>query len=206
MKYNGIIIFGGMGSGKDCLADYIIKTDKRAKKYGLGDLIRSFKPIISVDPRWKDNERSFYQTISDKLREIDVDILNEYALSKMISENADFIDVNKDTKWEDINKNMRNVSKKILPIIVGGRTEADYNYWKKAGFLVVGIEATKENRLKRLIKRDGKEVAINSNVSHNTEIAVAEIAHRADIVVNNDGTFDDLLVGVKEVLKEYYKE
>ena len=206
MKYNGIIIFGGMGSGKDCLADFIIEKDKKAKKYGLGDVIRSFKPIISVVPKWQDNERSFYQTISDKLREIDIDILNEYALSKMINENAEYLPVNKETKWEDIDRNMKNVCKNILPMIVGGRTQADYDYWKNAGFLVVGLEATKENRLKRLIKRDGEEVALNSNVSHNTEVAVAEIASRADIVVNNDGSFDDLLIGVKDVLDAFYEK
>ena len=46
MAYNGIIIFGEMGSGKDTLADQIIEQDQRIKKYGLGDIIRLIKKVF----------------------------------------------------------------------------------------------------------------------------------------------------------------
>ena len=51
MRYNGIIIFGEMGSGKDTLADYLIEKDNRIKKYGLGDIIRVIKAVTKVDPQ-----------------------------------------------------------------------------------------------------------------------------------------------------------
>jgi len=88
MEYNGIIIFGEMGSGKDTLADYIIEKENKVKKYGLSDIIRGMKPVVSVSPEWKNNERGFMQLVADKLREIDMNILNKYALGKMIQDNA----------------------------------------------------------------------------------------------------------------------
>lgn len=204
MKYNGIIIFGEMGSGKDALADFIIEKESKVKKYGLGDVIRAMKPIISVSPDWRENERGFFQLIADKLREIDMNILNKYALGKMIQENTeDAKTVLQETKWEDIMENLAKVNEKTLPMIVGGRTKDDYDFWKKAGFLIVGITATKENRYSRLVTRDGEEVAKNSNPNHNTEKEVAVLVDKATIVVNNDGTLEDLKDRADDVLAAY---
>jgi dephospho-CoA kinase len=204
MKYNGIIIFGEMGSGKDALADFIIEKESKVKKYGLGDVIRAMKPIISVSPDWRENERGFFQLIADKLREIDMNILNKYALGKMIQENTtDAKTVLQETKWEDIMENLAKVNEKTLPMIVGGRTKDDYDFWKKAGFLIVGITATKENRYNRLVARDGEEVAKNSNPNHNTEKEVAALVEKATIVVNNDGTLEDLNNRADDVLAAY---
>ena len=204
MKYNGIIIFGEMGSGKDALADFIIEKESKVKKYGLGDVIRAMKPIISVSPDWRENERGFFQLIADKLREIDMNILNKYALGKMIQENTeDAKTVLQETKWEDIMENLEKVNEKTLPMIVGGRTKDDYDFWKKAGFLIVGITATKENRYSRLVTRDGEEVAKNRNPNHNTEKEVAVLVDKATIVVNNDGTLEDLKDRAEDVLAAY---
>lgn len=204
MKYNGIIIFGEMGSGKDALADFIIEKENKVKKYGLGDVIRAMKPIIAVSPDWRENERGFFQLIADKLREIDMNILNKYALGKMIQENTENAKtVLQETKWEDIMANLAQVNEKTLPMIVGGRTKDDYDFWKKAGFLIVGITATKENRYNRLVTRDGAEVAKNSNPNHNTEKEVAVLVEKATIVVNNDGTLEDLKNRADEVLEAY---
>ncbi len=206
MKYNGIIIFGEMGSGKDALADFIIDLEQKTKKYGLGDIIRNMKPIVSISPEWEGNERGFFQLVADKLREIDMNILNKYALSKMITENATLHEVSQESKWDDIYENLRRVNENIIPMIVGGRTKDDFDFWKKAGFLVVGITATKENRYQRLVTRDGEEVAKNSNPNHNTEKEVAILVEKADFIANNDGTLDDLKVKAKEVLDYFLNE
>lgn len=206
MNYNGIIIFGEMGSGKDALADFIIALEPKTKKYGLGDIIRNMKPIVSISPEWDGNERGFFQLVADKLREIDMNILNKYALSKMITENATLHHVSQETKWDDLYENLRRVNENILPMIVGGRTKDDYDFWKKAGFLVVGITATKENRYQRLVVRDGEEVAKNSNPNHNTEKEVALLVEKADFIANNDGTMEDLDGKAKEVLDYFHNE
>lgn len=203
MHYNGIIIFGEMGSGKDTLADFIIEKEPRVKKYGLGDIIRTIKPVALVDPKWFGNERTLYQNFADKLREINYDILNEYALGKMFQENlgSDF-KITEDNYYGDINNIFKKIreEKNVIPMIVGGRTFSDYNYWKKMGFLITGITVDKNKRIERLIKRDGESVAQNSDSTHNTEKDVKEIIGKADITVNNDGTLEDLKIEAHKVL------
>lgn len=206
MSYNGIIIFGEMGSGKDTLADFIIELETKTKKYGLGDIIRNMKPIVAISPEWSGNERGFFQLVADKLREIDMNILNKFALSRMITENTALHKVSQETKWEDIYENLRRVNQEILPMIVGGRTKDDFDFWKKAGFLIVGITATKENRFHRLVLRDGEEVAKNSNPNHNTEKEVAILVEKADFIANNDGSLEDLKVKAEEVLAFFHAQ
>lgn len=206
MKYNGIIIFGEMGSGKDALADFIIDLEPKTKKYGLGDIIRNMKPIVAISPEWSGNERGFFQLVADKLREIDMNILNKYALSRMITENAQLHPVAQESKWNDIYENLERVNENILPMIVGGRTKDDFDFWKKAGFLIVGITATKENRYQRLVLRDGEEVAKNSNPNHNTEKEVAILVDKADFIANNDGALEDLKIKAEEVLHYFENE
>ena len=205
MEYNGIIIFGEMGSGKDTLADYIIEKENKVKKYGLSDIIRGMKPVVSVSPEWKNNERGFMQLVADKLREIDMNILNKYALGKMIQDNAEQVEITQDRKWDEINENLRRVNQKIIPMIVGGRTKDDFDFWKKSGFLIVGITATKENRFARLVARDGEEVAKNSNPNHNTEKEVASLVEKAAMIINNDGTLEEIKEKASDVLETYLK-
>ena len=205
-KYNGIIIFGEMGAGKDTLADILIELKPEIKKYGLGDLIRSLKPILRVTPEWKGNERGFYQQAADKLREIDINILNYFALSK-IFENCrgkELKVISLEHKQEDIRDNLKKVNEEYIPMIVGGRTFADYDYWSGIGFVVVGIVTDLEKRMERLIIRDGQEVAEKSDPNHNTEKNVREIVAKADYVVDNNGTLEELEHKAKELLKEIF--
>ncbi len=200
-EYNGIIIFGEMGSGKDTLADMIIEEHPGIKKYGLGDLIRSMKPILRVSPQWKGKERGFYQSIADKLREIDNNILNKYCLSKMFSEysKGELREVTLENELEDISFNLNLVNKEFIPMIVGGRTYDDYDYWKSIGFMIVGIKTDKDLRMNRLILRDGEEVAKKSDPNHNTEKNVVDIVKKADCVLENNGTLEDLRKKVKKI-------
>ncbi len=199
-RYNGIIIFGEMGSGKDTLADMIIEENPRIKKYGLGDIIRSMKPILSVSPQWKGKERGFYQSIADKLREIDKNILNKYCLSKMFSDysKGELKEVTLEHELEDICFNLNSINKEFTPMIVGGRTYYDYDYWQSIGFMIVGIKTDKDLRMNRLILRDGEEVAKKSDPNHNTEKNVADIVEKADYIVDNNGTLEELRKKVKE--------
>lgn len=194
MAYNGIIIFGEMGSGKDTLADQIIEQDQRIKKYGLGDIIRLIKKVTLVDPVWFGDERTFMQLAADKLREIDLDILNHFALAKMLEENLSEISLSKDHYREDLDGLFHKIRQEsnTIPMIVGGRTWKDYEYWTSRGFLDVGILVDGHKRIDRLTVRDGDEIAQKSNSAHNTEKDVRDIIDQCAVKVDNNGSLADL--------------
>lgn len=194
MRYNGMIIFGEMGSGKDTLADLIIEADPDFSKYGLGDIIRVLKKVSLVDPNWLGNERTFMQTTADKLREIDKDLLNHYALADMLLEHLGDFKLTKENYREDLNGIFQRIREEahVIPLIVGGRTWKDYEYWTKRGFLSVGIVVDPEIRLRRLTRRDGTEIASRSNAAHNTEKDVGEIIRKCEITVDNNHGLEEL--------------
>ena len=206
-SYNGIVIFGEMSTGKDIFADFLIEIDSRCAKYNIGNAVRQFFSILKVTSKYKGKNRSFGQTIADKLREVDSQFLNDYCLSLYYE------------KWQKINKwdnsslegaefhqallsQLTSIKDKELPIIVGGRTYDDFDYWTEKNFLTVGIVCDNETRFKRLVERDGLEVASNSNFKHNTEIDVSDIAkNKCMVVVDNNSTFDHLKLEAIKVLK-----
>lgn len=194
MSYNGIIIFGEMGSGKDTLADLVMEIDQRIKKYGLGDIIRLIKKVTLVDPVWFGDERTFMQLAADKLREIDMDLLNHFALAKMLEDNLAEFTLSKDNYRADLDGLFLKIRQDAdtIPMIVGGRTWKDYDYWTQRGFLAVGIIVDAEKRLERLTTRDGEEIASKSNSAHNTEKDVRDIIDRCEVKVDNNGSLADL--------------
>lgn len=208
MKYNGLIIFGEMGSGKDTLADYLIEKDNRIKKYGLGDIIRLIKAVTKVDPNWFGKERGFMQLAADKLREIDMDLLNHYALSKMLSDNLGDFKISKENYRDDLNELFSKIRKEknVIPIIVGGRTFKDFDYWTERGFLSVGLPVSKEVRIARLTIRDGEEVAKNSDSGHNTEKDVAVIIGKTDVKIDNNGSLEMLKEQADKLLKDFLEK
>ena len=208
MTYNGIIIFGEMGSGKDTLADLIIEAEHRFKKYGLGDIIRLIKKVTLVDPVWFGDERSFMQLAADKLREIDLDILNHFALAKMLEDNLAEFSLSRENYRADLDEIFRRIRDEanVIPMIVGGRTWKDYDYWTSRGFLSVGLEVDAKVRMDRLILRDGEEIAGNSDSSHNTEKDVRDIIQKCEIKADNNGTLKDLEREVEKVRQFFFGE
>lgn len=208
MTYNGIIIFGEMGSGKDTLADLIIEEDLRFKKYGLGDIIRLIKKVTLVDPAWFGNERTFMQLAADKLREIDMDILNHFALAKMLEENLEEVKLTRENYQADLNAQFQKIltNRDVIPMIVGGRTWKDYDYWTGRGFLAIGLVVDAKKSMERLIARDGEEIASKSDPSHNTEKDVRDIIKKCELKVDNNGTLDDLKLEVERVLKYFFNK
>ncbi len=206
MSYNGIIIFGEMGSGKDTLADLIIAADPRFKKYGLGDIIRLIKKVTLVDPVWFGDERSFMQLAADKLREIDMDLLNHFALAKMLEDNHTQFCLSPENYQDDLDGLFQRIRKEadVIPMIVGGRTWKDFAYWTERGFLSVGLEVDAAKRLDRLIIRDGAEIAQNSDPTHNTEKDVRDIIGRCAVKADNNGTLADLDGEVHRITKIFF--
>lgn len=206
-NYNGIVIFGEMSTGKDTLADYLINADKRCSKYNIGDLVRQFFSIIKVNPEFRGKNRALGQKIADKLREVHPDLLNDYCLSSIYEKwqkiyNWDNSSINIENFNNELNKQLNIIRKNEVPIIVGGRTDADYDYWFNKNFFTVGIICDKDIRFERLCKRDGIIVAQNSNFKHNTEINVANIAqNKCTMVIDNSFDLNHLFSEADKLLK-----
>ncbi len=209
MLYNGIVIFGEMGAGKDALASKFVELRDKAKIYNMGVLCREMMKVSKVNKRWRGLERYIGQTVADKLREMDINIMCDYILA-LIYESGQ-----KKYGWDNsqldgeafdkaIKEQLSLIREEQLPIIVGGRTLSDLNYWRDKGFLILGIRISPEIRRQRLISRDGEEVVKNSNSKHNTEVDVPYILDNlCHEVIYNDGTIEELKASAEKVLQKY---
>lgn len=159
-NYNGIAIFGGMGSGKDTFAEVLAKNKKDSVIYNIGYICREFMKISKVNKDWHGKNRELSQAVASKLREIDENILNDYTYANAMLSNK-------------------------FPIIVGGRTFEDFEYWTNKKFLVVGISANFDVRVQRLFSRD---LEFNANdLNHKTEKDIVYIVDKlCPIVIHNN--------------------
>lgn len=207
--YNGIVIFGGMGAGKDTLADQFCDLRQNSTIYNIGVLCREMMKVAKVNPRWKGLQRYIGQTVADKLREMDTNIMCDYILALIYERGQKIYGWdNSNLEEEDYNKALLQqlaiIRKDELSIIVGGRTLEDLNYWKSKKYLVVGIQISDEVRRNRLALRDGKETANNSSSKHNTEADVPYIvSNLCDEVITNDGTLVELRKSAEGLLNKY---
>lgn len=207
--YNGIVIFGEMGAGKDALAELLCELRNNAKIYKMSVLCREMMKVSKVNPAWRGKERYIGQIIADKFRELDIDIMCDYLLA-LIYERGQ-----KKYGWDNSSLKNEEYEKALLEqlavlrneelsIIVGGRTITDLNYWKSKNYLIVGIRISDEVRKNRLISRDGEVMVNNSSSEHNTEVEVPYILNNlCDEIIINDGTLEDLKDASKELLAKY---
>lgn len=207
--YNGIVIFGEMGAGKDALAEQFRHLRHNSQIYNIGVLCREMMKVAKVNPAWRGQERHIGQTIADKFRELDINIMCDYILA-LIYERGQKLHGwdNSHLEGEDfdkaIMKELAMIRKDELSIVVGGRTLTDLDYWRGKQFLIVGVKVSDEVRKKRLISRDGEVVVKNSDSHHNTETDVPIIINNyCDEVITNDGSLEDLKKKAELLLNKY---
>lgn len=207
--YNGIVIFGEMGAGKDALADQFCILRDNAKIYKISLLCREMMKVSKVNQRWRGQERYIGQTIADRFRELDINIMCDYILA-LIYENGqkkygwDNSSLDEDAFNKAILEQLNIMRNDELSLIVGGRTLTDLEYWKSKNYLIVGVKVSDEVRKKRLITRDGIEVVKNSSSEHNTEVDVPYIINNlCHEVIVNDGTLEDLRISAENLLVKY---
>lgn len=177
-KYNGIAIFGGMGSGKDTFAEVLAKTKEDSAIYNIGYICREFMKISRINENWQGRGRELSQAVASKLREIDENILNEYTYANAILGGK-------------------------FPIIVGGRTFEDFDYWTKKEFLIVGVTADLDIRIQRLLDRDSE--FNESDLTHKTEKDITTIVENlCPIVIQNNKGLSHLEDEVQLLLNKFY--
>jgi dephospho-CoA kinase len=207
--YNGIVIFGEMGAGKDALAELICELREKARIYKISVLCREMMKVSKVNPAWRGKERYIGQTIADRIRELDIDIMCDYILTLIYEKGQKKYGWdNSDLEGEAFNtallQQLSAIRKDELSIIVGGRTLTDLNYWRDRNYLIVGIKVSEEVRKSRLIFRDGQETVKNSSSEHNTEVDVPYIINNlCHEVILNDGTLQDLSDSAEKLLVKY---
>lgn len=173
-KYKGIAIFGGMGSGKDTFADILAKTKEDSAIYNIGYICREFMKISRINENWQGRGRELSQTVASKLREIDENILNEYTYANAILGGK-------------------------FPIIVGGRTFEDFEYWNKKNFLVVGVTAGFDVRVQRLLSRDSE--FNEKDLEHKTEKDIVYIVEKlCPVIVSNNTDLEHLKTESEKLL------
>ena len=196
--YNGIAIFGEMGAGKDALAEQICALRQNSIIYKMSVLCREMMKVSKVNPMWLGMERYIGQTVADRFRELDINIMCDYLLA-LIYERGQrkYGWDNSGLEGEAYNKAlleqlslMRNDE---LSIIVGGRTLTDFHYWEGKQYLIIGVKVSEEVKRNRLIARDGERTVNNSSSEHNTEVDVSHIVNNlCHEIIINDGTLIDL--------------
>ncbi|MCM8710233.1 hypothetical protein M2651_04225 [Clostridium sp. SYSU_GA19001] len=207
--FNGIVIFGEMGAGKDTLAEQFCALRENAKIYKMSVLCREMMKVSKVNPMWRGRERYIGQTVADKLRELDDNIMCDYILALIYERWQDKYGWDNSTVEEydykmTLLKQLEIIRNEELSIIVGGRTLTDLHYFKTKGYLVVGIKVSEEVRRERLIARDGEVTVKNSSFEHNTESEVPYIINNlCDELIVNNGTINDLKRISEEILTKY---
>lgn len=207
--YNGIVIFGEMGAGKDALAEQFCLLRDKARIYKISVLCREMMKVSKVNPAWRGQERYIGQTIADRIRELDINIMCDYILTLIYERGQKKYGWNNSAlKTEEFNKaileQLSVIRNDELSIIVGGRTITDLEYWKNKNYLIVGIKVSEEVRRQRLIERDGAAMASNSSSEHNTEVDVPYIINNlCHQVIINDGTLEELRDKSEKLLLNY---
>ena len=186
-----IVIFGGMGTGKSTLTEYIEEEFERlgfeVYTHNIGDTCRFFSKISRVNATWEGNERTLQQQVASKLRDIDEDILNDVVLAD-ISAIAE----------------ISSKTNKRVHIVTGGRTLGDFRYWSEKNTLTVGIISDKNTVSQRLFSRDTGQIQNEKHLSHDTEKDTEHIAKNlCDILVINHGTLSNLKEEATKIAEKY---
>lgn len=192
--YTGIVIFGGMGSGKNTYTDFIVDTLKKnninSRSYNIGDLCREIMQVGLINEDWHYNNRKLAQLAATKLREIDENILNQYTLSRLFTDLKELNpEITLPISTNNIKDTLLRYNASILPIIIGGRTLEDFHYWNSLGFLTVGVTSNKSDLL--LSTRDLGQKQADEEKKHPTEANAEYIARKlCKITIENNDTLD----------------
>lgn len=208
IKYNGIAIFGEIGSGKDTFAEELQRANAKSAIYQIGKLCRDIMRAAKVNTRWLMRDRELGQSVGDKLRELDSNLLNDYVFAQICEKFSGWYpcgDAENATDYQKrVSEQLAEYSISELPIVVGGRTIDDLKYWRNLGFLIVGITSDSKKRESRVACR-GNETNSASTYSHHTETdAKRIIKEMCDVVVENNQGTEELLLQAEQILHFYF--
>lgn len=171
---------GEMASGKGTISGYLEKK-YGAKTYRFSDVLRNILKILYVE-----ESRGNISDLSSVVRKT----FGEDIISKAAAENIKEID-------------------NEIVILDGARRPDDLKYLKEMPeFKLVFVDTDIDNRYERIIKR-GENLDDNAKTpeefkrdhEREAESQASVLKNMADIIINNNGTIEDLHKQVDEILK-----
>lgn len=169
-----IALCGRMRSGKDTIARHLYFEHGFYEPLAFGSALKFYAHQIFFDIDREPKPRELYQFMN-VMRDYDPDVwIKHLAISVRTA--------------EDIH------AKGI--VVTDARQENEIDWLREHGFVIVRVETPEDERVKR-IELAG-DIADESALSHKTESYVDEIV--ADYTLVNDGTIDDLLTKVDELV------
>lgn len=163
-----IVLFGKMRSGKDTVGKMLIE-DYNFKRFafgdGIGEIIEKYFPKAFENGK----PRHHYQFIGQQLRQLNEDVWIEYLLNGV-------------AKAEQENGAALNV------VVCDGRQINEAERMKSEGYVIIKVEADENVRLERIMAEG--DTFDPKHLQHETELQVDQV--KADYIIKNDGTLDDL--------------
>lgn len=152
-----IALFGKMRSGKNTVADILVKDyqfTEFAFATGIGNIIKEYFP-----KEWaKGKPRRHYQQIGQELRKLDKEVWINYLLESVKESGAEMV------------------------VVTDGRQQNEARRLREEGYTIIKVECPEEIRIQRV--KDSGDVFTPEQLSHETELAVDTI--EADYTIIND--------------------
>jgi len=164
-----IFIIGKMGSGKDTLAELLVKH-YNFRQISIAGRLKTIAELLYADVfagTDRNQKRAILQKLGDLLRSQNINILND-ALMREIKV-----------------KNME-------PVVISDvRYSMEYDYFTSQDFIPVRINIDDKVRFDRLLSRDGTYPSLET-LNHKSENDICVATNRPFIEVNNNGSVEDL--------------
>lgn len=152
-----IALFGKMRSGKNTVADILVKDyqfTEFAFATGIGNIIKEYFP-----KEWaKGKPRRHYQQIGQELRKLDKEVWINYLLESVKASGSEMV------------------------VVTDGRQQNEARRLREEGYTIIKVECPEEIRIQRI--KDSGDVFTPEQLSHETELAVDTI--EADYTIIND--------------------
>lgn len=107
----------------------------------------------------------------------------------------------------DLNKKLASSIMQYAKVVVDGlRHLEDYTFWKEQGFLnfvLIYVDAKYELRQERFSAREDETIDYDVAVSHSTEAEITDLRDKADYIVENNGTFEDLHESIRTIVLNF---
>ncbi|ACV62731.1 hypothetical protein Dtox_1885 [Desulfofarcimen acetoxidans DSM 771] len=168
-----IALTGRMRSGKDLVGDYLV-TRYCFTRYALGDGVRLVCRLLYPEAVAEGKPRQLYQAVGQGLRSIDPNVWIKY-VSRNIAQDG----------LEDI-------------VITDVRQQNEVDMLRRAGFIIVRVNASCQTRLKRMVACG--DIFDMADLNHETELHIDTFA--VDYEIFNDGDMEGLYQQIERLLKE----